>query len=135
MNASTARSMGLRALNRASALSAYDGGEVTFAPREDRADLHGIAGAIEVDALGTPDAFGGDVRQLALEIGAGEGFAPEPAAADRAASECQEEPRIVERRQHRLLDLVERERPAGHPARRALEGPGNLSDAALRILP
>ena len=41
------------------------------------------------------------------------GLAPQPAAADRAAAEREETPRIVERRQDRLLDLIERHvRPA-----------------------
>ena len=62
-----------------------------------------------------------------------ERFAPQPAAAHRAAANREVDARIVKRRQDGLLDLIERHHAASDAMLNPLEGAGNLPDAAVRV--
>src|SRR5207247_4645975 len=89
---------------------------------------------IELHTLGPREALVCDLRELAFELGRRERLAAKPAAADGPAAEREIDPRIVERRQDRLFDLVKRQRAAADSVREPLEGPGDLPDAAGWIL-
>ena len=78
------------------------------------------------------EALAGDFGELPLERRRREGFAAETAAADRAAADRKVQPRIGKRRQDRLLDLIERERPARHAMRELFECARGLADGALQ---
>ena len=64
----------------------------------------------------------------------GEGLASQAAAAHRASPQCEIDAGIVELRQDGLLDLIQRQRPAGYAMREPVERAGNLTDAFRRIL-
>src|SRR6185436_19624847 len=107
--------------------------ELLLAPREDRADVDLGGLPVDADALGARDALGGGLRELLLETRRRKGFAAQPAAAGGAAAEREEDARIVEAGEDRLLDLIEGDRAAGDAVRQPLERAGNLPDALRRI--
>src|SRR5439155_25697758 len=108
--------------------------ELLLAPREDRADFDLAGIALDLDALRAGDALTGDSGELLLEPPRHKGLTAQPSAANGPAAEREIDARIVELRQHRLLDLIERERPPGDAMRQPLERAGNLSNALRRIV-
>src|SRR5439155_4909306 len=110
------------------------GRELALTPGEDGVHAHLAALPIELHTLGPREALVCDLSELAFELGRRERLAAKPAAADGPAAEREIDPRIVERGQDRLFDLVKRQRAAADSVREPLEGPGDLPDAAGRIL-
>ena len=96
------------------------------------ADVHLVVLAIDVDALRPARTHSLATSASCCSICApGERLAAQPAAADRAAAEREVDARIVELGQDRLLDLIERQRPAGDAVRQPLERARNLPDALV----
>ena len=114
MKAMMARSIGERCARRPVAPLVVGRDELRLAPAQDRRDrdLPRRRGRSDhVLARRTNSSL--DVVELLLEPLGGVGLAAQPAAADRAASEREEEPRLLELGQDRLLDLVERDGAPG----------------------
>src|SRR4051812_39890229 len=108
------------------------GHELGFAPAQDRRDqdlVREAVGAIEVPVIDELDL---DLGELFLETLRRVSLAAQAAAADGAAAEREEQPRILEPGQDRLLDLVERQRASGSTERGPIEGAGDLFDGALQ---
>src|SRR5471030_2209953 len=108
--------------------------ELLLAPREDRADADRAVLAIDGYALRAGHALTRDVGELLLQARARERLAAQPSAADRAAAQRKVHARIVEAGEHGLLNLVERQRPAGDAVRQPLVRAGNLAEALRRVV-
>src|SRR5262245_56806266 len=110
------------------------GGELLLAPRKNRVRLHLVGLTRDVYALRPGDAFVRHLGELCLQLRAGKGLASQAPAANRASPEGEIDAGIVKLRQDRLLDLIQRQRPAGYAMGEPVERAGNLTDAFRRIL-
>src|SRR3982750_868291 len=108
------------------------GHELGFAPAQDRRDEDLVREAVGSIEVPVGDELDLDLGELFLETLRGVGLAAQAAAADGAAAEREEQPRILEPGQDRLLDLVERHRASGRTEGVAIEGTGDLLDGGLQ---
>src|SRR5262249_54582308 len=107
--------------------------EYLFTPAHERRDFEQIPLAIDLDTAHPGRALVHDQRELLVESRPLERFAAQTSAADRAATEREDEARVAKGDEDVLLDLIERQLLSADAMLERLERTRNLSNALGRI--